>query len=218
MLACWHTVIPGICPELPAAQKTALAYAIKVPLVYTNVFIRNWTAFQKLGVQRVSTPGMWHTSFNLDLPVSIGTYKHSTNPTEPIVLHLTKAACKPGLPDAGAAPGRPRRAARHVVRDIERSIREQLGRALAGGGFDPARDMLGITVNRWPHGYAYQYNSLEDEFWVSGGEQPCAVARRPLRPHRHRQLRRGRLRLHRRRDRSRPPRRSGIAEVDIADA
>ena len=72
VLACWHTVIPSICPELPAAQKAALDFAIKVPLVYTNVFIRSWTAFQKLGVQRISTPGMWHTSVGLDFPVSLG--------------------------------------------------------------------------------------------------------------------------------------------------
>jgi spermidine dehydrogenase len=63
---------------------------------------------------------------------------------------------------------------------IERSIREQLARTLGAGGFDPAPDILGITVNRWPHGYAYQYNSLFDDFWVNGGEQPCVVARRPF--------------------------------------
>ena len=34
-------------------------------------------------------------------------------------------------------------------------------------------------MNRWPHGYAYQYNSLSDDFWLNNGEQPCAVARRP---------------------------------------
>lgn len=180
VLACWHSVIPALCPDLPAAQKTAMAYAIKVPLVYTNVFIRNWTAFQKLGVQRVSTPSMWHTSFNLDAPVSVGTYKHQTSPAEPIVLHLTKSACKPGL-----STREQHRAGRQELLStpfaiIERNIREQLGRALTGGGFDPSRDILGITVNRWPHGYAYQYNSLEDDFWLKGGEQPCAVARRPF--------------------------------------
>jgi spermidine dehydrogenase len=180
VLACWHTVIPAICPELPEAQKTAMGYAIKVPLVYTNVFIRNWTAFQKLGVQRVSTPGLWHTSFNLDMPVSIGSYKHSSNPADPIVLHLTKSACKPGLSTrAQHRAGRQELLATPFA-DIERSIRDQLGRALSGGSFDPARDVLGITVNRWPHGYAYQYNSLEDEFWINGGEQPCAVARKPF--------------------------------------
>ncbi len=180
VLACWHSVIPGICPDLPAAQKTAMAYAIKVPLVYTNVFIRNWTAFQALGVQRVSTPAMWHTGFNLDMPVSIGGYKHSANPAEPIVLHLSKSACKPGLPTREQHRAGRRELLATPFAIIERNIREQLGRALSGGGFDPENDVLGITVNRWPHGYAYQYNSLEDAFWLNGGEQPCAVARRPF--------------------------------------
>jgi spermidine dehydrogenase len=35
-------------------------------------------------------------------------------------------------------------------------------------------------VNRWPHGYAYEYNSLFDPFWLEGGEQPCVVARQPF--------------------------------------
>ena len=180
VLACWHTVIPALCPELPAAQKTALDYAIKVPLIYTNVFIRQWTAFQKLGIQRVSMPGMLHTSANLDFPVSLGTYKHQTDPAQPVVLHLSKAACKPGLPTRAQHRAGRAELLSTSFETIERGIRDSLGRALGGGGFDPARDILGITVNRWPHGYAYQYNSLEDDFWVNGGEQPCAVARKPF--------------------------------------
>ncbi len=179
VLACWHTAIPSMCPELPAAQTAALNYAIKVPLVYTNVFIRSWKAFVKLGVQRISTPGFWHTSVGLDFPVSLGSYKHQTRPEEPIVLHLAKAACRPGLPiHLQHLVGRQELLSTPFA-TIERSIRDQLGRALGGGGFDPATDILGITVNRWPHGYAYQYNSLADEFWFNGGEQPCLVARRP---------------------------------------
>ncbi len=38
---------------------------------------------------------------------------------------------------------------------FERNVREQLGSMLGPGGFDPARDIAGITVNRWPHGYAF---------------------------------------------------------------
>ena len=179
VLACWHTVIPAICPELPAAQKTALDYAIKVPLVYTNVFIRSWSAFQKLGVQRISAPGLWHTSVGLDFPVSVGGYRHQTDPAGPIVLHLSKTPCKPGLPTREQHRVGRRELLATSFGTIERSIRDQLARTLSAGGFDPATDILGITVNRWPHGYAYQYNSLEDAFWLNGGEPPCVVARRP---------------------------------------
>jgi spermidine dehydrogenase len=177
VLACWHSVIPAICPELPGAQKTALDYAIKVPLVYTNVFIRSWNAFTKLGVQRVSTPGLWHTSVGLDTPVTVGAYRHQTSPAEPIVLHLTKTPCKPGLPAREQHRAGRRELLATSFDTIERSIRDQLARTLGAGGFDPARDILAITVNRWPHGYAYQYNSLADPFWLNGGEQPCVVAR-----------------------------------------
>jgi spermidine dehydrogenase len=178
VLACWHTAIPGICPELPDAQKKALDYAIKVPLVYTNVFIRSWNAFTKLGVQRISTPGLWHTSVGLDTPVSIGAYRHQTNPAEPIVLHLTKTPCKPGLPTREQHRVGRRELLTTSFATIERGIRDQLARTLSAGGFDPARDILAMTVNRWPHGYAYQYNSIADPFWLNGGEQPCVVARK----------------------------------------
>jgi spermidine dehydrogenase len=63
---------------------------------------------------------------------------------------------------------------------MERNIRDQLARTLGPGGFDPARDITALTVNRWPHGYAYEYNSLWDRFWLEGTEAPCQVARKPF--------------------------------------
>jgi hypothetical protein len=178
VLACWHTAIPLLCPELPEKQKEALAFAIKVPLVYTNVFVRSWTSFQKLGVSSVEAPGLWHTELRLDSPVSIGDYHHTKDPAEPIVLHMSKSACQPGLPVRDQHRAGRMELFATSFEQIERSIRNQLARVLGPGGFDPARDILGITVNRWPHGYAYQYNSLFDDFWVNGGEQPCVVARK----------------------------------------
>jgi len=180
VLACWHATIPYLTDELPAAQVEALRYAIKVPLVYTNVLIRNWTSFVNLGVRRVATPGFWHSAVSLDFPVSLGTYHHSQHPDEPVVLHLQKAACQPGLPTRDQHRAGRQELFTTSFETIERSIRTQLGRVLGGGGFDPARDVLGITVNRWPHGYAYQYNSLADDFWLEGRETPCEVARRPF--------------------------------------
>lgn len=179
ILACWHTAIPYLCPELPQPQKEAMAFEVKVPLVYTNVLLRNWTSFQKLGVSSVTAPGMWHTAFSLDFPVSIGRYHHSRNPGEPIVVHMSKAACQPGLPIREQHAAGRRELYTTPFATIERHVRTDLQRVLGAGGFDAARDIVGLTVNRWPHGYAYQYNSLYDDFWVNGTEPPCAVARRP---------------------------------------
>ena len=178
VLACWHVVIPYICDELPDAQKEALSSAAKVPLLYTNVAIKNWTSFQKLGVNAVYAPGSYHTQLNLDLPVSMGEYQCSQKPDEPTVVHMMKTPCRPGLPARQQhAVGRAE-LFRTSFETYERKIREQLARTLGEGGFDPARDIAAITVNRWPHGYAYEYNSLWDKFWLEGGVTPCEIARK----------------------------------------
>jgi spermidine dehydrogenase len=179
ILACWHVVIPYICEELPDKQKEALASAQKVPLLYTNVAIHNWTSFQKLGVSSVYAPGMYHTGFNLDLPVSIGGYEFPHKPEHPIVIHMMKAACSPGHPARVQHSMGRMELYTTTFETMERNIRDQLARTLGPGGFDPARDIAAITVNRWPHGYAYEYNSLFDSFWLEGGITPCEVAREP---------------------------------------
>jgi spermidine dehydrogenase len=176
LLACWNTVIPYICPELPEEQKKALRYGVKVPLVYTVVALRNWNAFRKLGVRSVSCPGMYHSSINLDQSVSIGDYKSSQSPDEPILVHMLRAPCQPGL------SAREQQRAGHYdllatsFETFERNVRDQLGRVLGSGGLDPARDIDAITVNRWPHGYAYEYNPLWDPDWPEG-KRPCDIAR-----------------------------------------
>ena len=180
ILACWHVVIPYICEELPDKQKDALASAAKVPLLYTNVAIRNWTSFQKLGASSVYAPGGYHTHLNLDLPVSIGGYQCSRKPEEPIVVHMAKTPCKPGRPARDQHRIGRMELFSTTFETMERNIRDQLARTLGSGGFDSARDITAITVNRWPHGYAYEYNSLFDKFWLEGGEQLCEVARKPF--------------------------------------
>jgi spermidine dehydrogenase len=179
VLACWHVVIPYICEELPDKQREALASAQKVPLLYTNVALHNWTCFQKLGANSIYAPGCYHSRTRIDLPVSIGGYECARKPEEPIVVAMMKAACHPGLPARDQHRAGRMELFSTTFEDIEGKIRDQLARMLGPGGFDPARDIAGITVNRWPHGYAYEYNSLFDSFWLEGGETPCEVARRP---------------------------------------
>jgi spermidine dehydrogenase len=179
VMGCWNMIVPSLCPEIPTEQRDALLYAPKVPLVYTNVFIRDWTSFQKLGVSSVYCPSGYHTSVSLDFPVSLGKYHFSKGPEEPMVLHLVRTPCSPG-----GSPREQHAAGRYdllstTFETFEREIRGQLGRVLGAGGFDSAKDILGITVNRWPHGYAYEYNSLWDPEFPKG-QAPCVIARRPF--------------------------------------
>jgi spermidine dehydrogenase len=180
ILACWHVVIPHICEQLPDKQKEALSSAAKVPLLYTNVAIRNWKAFQKLGVSSIYAPSAYHSHMNLDVPVSIGGYECSRKPEEPIVVHMMKTPCKPGRPARDQHLLGRVELFTTTFETMERNIREQMARVVGPGGFDPANDITAITVNRWPHGYAYEYNSLWDKFWLEGGETPCEMARKPF--------------------------------------
>jgi spermidine dehydrogenase len=178
VLACWNMMIPYLCPELPDKQKEALKYGVKVPLVYTTVSLRNWTAFQQLGISGATTPGMYHTGVRLEMPTVIGGYDPTPkSPNDPILVRMTRTPCKPGL------PARDQQRAGHVelltttFQTFERRIRDQLARVLKDGHFDPARDIDAITVNRWPHGYAYEYNPLWDPDWPEG-QAPCEIGRR----------------------------------------
>ena len=180
VLACYNCIVPYLCPEMSPVQKEALAYAVKQPLVYTNVQIRNWKAFEKLGVSGIYAPGSYFSSTVLDFPVSMGDYKFPSSPEEPCVLHLLRTPCKPGLTAREQF-----RAGRYELmvtpfETFERNIREQLGRMLAGGGFDSAKDIQAITVNRWPHGYAYEYNSLFEPQERPASERPCVLGRKPF--------------------------------------
>ena len=96
-------------------------------------------------------------------------------------MHMMKTPCHPGRrPATSTRSGASASSYSTTFKTIERKIRDQLARTLGAGGFEPARDIAAITVNRWPHGYAYEYNSLFDSFWLDGGEIPCEVARKPF--------------------------------------
>jgi spermidine dehydrogenase len=177
VLACYNVMIPHLCPDLPEAQKEALHYGVKEPFIYTHVAIRNWTAFHKLGIRQVVSPGNYHSFTMLDFPVSIGEYKFPSTPQEPMVLFMLRTPCKPGL-----ARRDQYRMGRFELIDtpfstFERNIRDQLNRMLSTGGFNSARDIVAITVNRWAHGYAYEYESFSDPHWAPD-ERPCVIGRK----------------------------------------
>jgi spermidine dehydrogenase len=179
VLACYNTMIPYICPDLPEKQKEALSYLVKTPLVYTHVALRNWTAFAKLNVHQIVAPGGYHTYTAMDFPVSLGQYHFSGNPEEPIVLFMLRTPCKPGLPQRDQNRAGRSELLQTPFSQFERNIRDQLARMLGGAGFDPVKDIAGITVNRWAHGYAYTSNSLFDPEWKEE-EKPWVIGRKPF--------------------------------------
>jgi len=160
VLAGYNMMIPYLVPELPETQRRALHELVKTPLVYTSVAVRNARAFEKLGIRRVHAPGGYHTSFTLNATVDIGSYRSPRSPDEPVLIWMQKTPCKPGLPEHEQNRIGRAELLETTFEDFERNIRDQLNRILGPGGFDAANDITAITVNRWPHGYAPEHNSL----------------------------------------------------------
>ncbi len=184
VLACYNAIIPSLCPELPDDQREALAKGVKTPMLYTSVALNNWRAWKNLGIGAVVASGSYHPVAFFDFPVNLGDQQYSDDPDEPIVVHMERVV---HINNSGLPPREQRRIGRHELlatpfETMERQIREQLTSLLSEGGFDPAKDISGITVNRWAHGYTDGFDDLGDP-WLGGRNderRPNVRGRKPL--------------------------------------
>jgi hypothetical protein len=111
----------------------------------------------------------------MDYPVNIGECRYATSPQEPRALPLVRTPCRPGLSlkDQHRAGRAELFTTPFAIFDDQ--IRDQLGRIFSAGGFDPARDIQAIAVNRWPHGYAPGCSTPWDPEWPPGN-RPTGLA------------------------------------------
>jgi spermidine dehydrogenase len=184
VLACNNAVIPYLCPQLPEKQRKALAEQVKSPIIYTSVALSNWRAWKKMGIGGVLSPGSYHTLVMLDYPVDLGGFTFASNPDEPIVVHMERF---PHRNNENLDAKQQYRLGRYELmttsfETIERNVRQQLNSLLGEAGFDAARDITGITVNRWAHGYSNWYNSLFDTLYDDYNDEryPHVQARKPF--------------------------------------
>jgi spermidine dehydrogenase len=177
IMACYNMAIPFLCPELPEAQKKGLAYGVKVPLTYTKVLVPNWRPFAELGMDFVYYTKDFFKQVELDYPVSLGSYKRSQTPDEPMILHM----CYVHHDQEHKGPELWREGRRRLLTTpfsvFEQHVKDQLDQALRGAGFDAERDVRAITVNRWSHGYAYSPDLLWEPEWKSEAEKPWVIGR-----------------------------------------
>ena len=171
VLACYNGAIPYLCPQLPESQKEALRYGVKVPLVMTNVLLDNGHAFSKLGVGQVTCPDDPYVVVTTPPITTTGGHQPPRGPDDPMVIHMLGV---PSVTSTGAETSRELlTTARHNVYattfdTYESQVRGQLQGLLGEHGFNHKTDIKAITVNRWPHGYAYEYMSLDDPKWAPG--------------------------------------------------
>jgi spermidine dehydrogenase len=182
ILAGYNGMIPHLCPELPEAQKKHLAYGVKVPFIWANVVLKSGAAVNKGGASVYQCPASFFPLVAHAPPVSLGEYQSSEKPDDPMVMFMGHMPAPEG---DGTQSGRDLcRLGRHRLyttpfEDYEKEIRKQLTGMFGQFGFDPDRDIGAITVNRWSHGYAYEYMELFDPEWKEG-EAPHELGRKPI--------------------------------------
>lgn len=177
IMACYNAAIPYLCPDLSPAQKAGLAYNVKTPLCYVKVLVPNWRAFAELKLDFVYYTKDFYKQVELDYPVSLGKYRRSQTPDDPMILHMCHT---PFFPDI-QGPEQWREGRRSLLTTpftvFEHHVRDQLDQALSGAGFDAERDIRAITVNRWPHGYAYSPDLTWEPDYGSESQKPWVIGR-----------------------------------------
>jgi spermidine dehydrogenase len=168
VLACYNNIIPSLCPQLPAAQKAALRLSVRRPMMIVNVALRNGLPLQRSGISSVYLPGRLCQNVHLVTGVNVGDYRPQWRPEDPCIVQFYGAVGAP-QPD-GLTISQQNRAGRALLlgmsfEDHEREVRTVMNGIWGASGLNPAADILAITVNRWPHGYARDHLDLEDSDW-----------------------------------------------------
>ena len=171
ILACNNGIIPDLCPQLPEKQKEALKYNVKVPLVWVQVAMKNWHMIEKKKVHVLQCPDSFYNSFYVDFPVSLGDYQFPQTSEDPVVFMMQHV---PTRPNQGHTNREQYQLGRYDIlkmtyQDYEDKLFDQL-KGMFGEDFDE-NDVAAVTVNRWAHGYSYEYNNLFDAEYF-GGEMP----------------------------------------------
>ena len=182
ILAGYAGMVPSLCPDLPVEQRENLAYGVKVPFICTNVLLRSGTAVRKQAVSGYQCPGSFYSLVASAPPLSLGGYEAPTGDDDPLVVWMISA---PAPEATGGESARDLcRQGRHRLLsmsfdEIEAATLSQLTGMFGSSGFDAKTDVEAITVNRWAHGYAYEYMDLHDPKWAPG-EAPHELARAPI--------------------------------------
>jgi spermidine dehydrogenase len=173
VLACDNALIPHLCPEMPEPQKEGLRYGVKTPFVYANVLLENGRAYSELGATLFQCPYDPFQWVSTAPTMTAGGYEPPRGPDDPMVVFMMHS---PMTLTASDGEGSGRDQLRMGLRKVystpfasyEQQIRDQLQSLLGKHGFNHETDILAITVNRIPHGYAYPYLALDDPKWEEG--------------------------------------------------
>ena len=167
----------NVLKDLPSEYHGAYGKFGHSPVLVANVALTNWRFLERLGVSAAIWPEGFGFTCNIRRPMIVDGKSQPLHPDKPIVLTFYTPIFKPGLErkEQGAV-GRAELLSTSFT-DYERQIREQMTIMFSAGGFDPAKDIAGIILNRW--GHAYVNPDLGFMFGADGNIAPPDIIREP---------------------------------------
>lgn len=178
VMACGGWVAKHAVRDLPPAYGKAYERFTRAPMLVVNVALHDWRFLRRLGF----TACRWFEGFgfccNIRKPMAVGDYRPPLHPDRPALLTFYVPFSFPGLSlQEQTSKGRAELLGKSY-RDYERIVRTQMLRLFGEAGFDPARDIAGIVLNRWGHAYVCPTPGF---FFGRAGEPPPAtVLREPF--------------------------------------
>jgi spermidine dehydrogenase len=143
-----------ICRDVPASYREAMNAFHHAPILTINVALRNWRFLDRLGVSEVRWfEGFgWWTGLRRNVMLN-GKETMPLDPNKPVVLTQYNPFLVPGLPHEQQCYAARMQLFAMSYADIEAAVRAQFTKLFGSSGFDAARDIAGITTNRWGHAY-----------------------------------------------------------------
>lgn len=165
--------------DLPPEYQAAYRQFVHAPILVANVALTNWRFLHRLGI----TAAIWEQgeggfgyTCNIRNPMQVGDYQPPLDPEQPTILSFYTPFHHPGLPArAQVMQGRAELLATSYP-EFERRIHAQMMTLFAAAGFDPARDVAGVILNRWGHAYSVPFPGF---FGGATGRAPRDVIRNP---------------------------------------
>jgi spermidine dehydrogenase len=161
-----HVIMAGggymtqhVVRDLPAEKTEAYSKFRYVPVLWVNVALNNSRALDRSGINFLST---YHDGFGVMLACyekmrSGGAGRHADS-NRPNVIGIGVPKFYLGMSPKGQSLNGRLEMRETSFREYERKIRAELLRLLGPWGFDPRRDIAGLTLNRWGHhGYVFPY-------------------------------------------------------------
>jgi len=164
LIAGWGQMLEYICPGLPQEQIDNISYREKSPIIKATILLKNGLAFNKCGVSHFYSPTRIFSAGWLDCSFSFSSYSYDYLPDQPVLFTMVGSPFYTHGASSKRDKFREMRRSLYSMdlRSYKSEIADHLDSMLGPYGFSFKEDVLDIVVNRWPHGYSYEFDSLND--------------------------------------------------------